>query len=145
MRRENQPDAVEHLSTKLTTPKKRGWRYYRNVLVFGILTLSVALYFTIYLYEANFRMHPGRFSLGPVSPADLGLDYTNVTLSTSDGLTLHGWYVPSTNGAAVILVHAFNGNRTGTLYHAALLANHGYGVLLYDTRSQGESEGGIYA
>jgi pimeloyl-ACP methyl ester carboxylesterase len=55
------------------------------------------------------------------------------------------WYVPSTNGAAVILVHAFNGNRTGTLYHAALLAEHGYGVLLYDTRSQGESEGDLYA
>jgi pimeloyl-ACP methyl ester carboxylesterase len=66
-------------------------------------------------------------------------------LSTEDGLTLHGWYIPSTNRAAVILVHAFNGNRTGTIYHAALLAKHGYGALLYDTRAQGESEGDLNA
>jgi pimeloyl-ACP methyl ester carboxylesterase len=45
----------------------------------------------------------------------------------------------------VILVHAFNGNRTGTIYHAALLAKHGYGALLYDTRAQGESEGDMNA
>ena len=90
-------------------------------------------------------MHPPRFPVGPVSPADLDLDYMDVTLSTEDNLTLHGWYIPSTNRAAVILVHAFNGNRTGTIFHAALLANHGYGVLLYDTRSQGESEGDLYA
>ena len=55
--------------------------------------------------------------------------------STEDDLTLQGWYIPSTNRAAVVLVHAFNGNRTGTIYHAALLAKHGYGVLLYDTRA----------
>ena len=30
-------------------------------------------------------------------------------------MTLHGWYIPSTNSAAVILTHAFNGNRTGTM------------------------------
>jgi hypothetical protein len=145
MIRENQEDAVEHRSMKLTTPKKRGWRYYCNLLVFAVVTLLIVSYFAVYLYEANFRMHPARFSIGSVSPADLGLDYTDVTLSTSDGLTLQGWYVPSTNGAAVILIHPFYGNRTGTVYHAALLANHGYGVLLYDTRSQGESEGDLYA
>ena len=138
MSRENQQDVVEH------SHKKRGWRYYRNLIVFAILTLTVALYFTIYLYEANFRMHPIRFQVGPASPADLSLDYTDVAFPTRDGLTLRGWYVPSTNGAAVILIHAFNDNRTGTLYHAALLADHGYGVLLYDTRSQGESEGDLY-
>ena len=90
-------------------------------------------------------MHPPRFPIGEVSPADLGLDYIDVTLSTEDSLTLRGWYIPSTNQAAVILVHAFSGNRTGTIYHAALLAKHGYGVLLYDTRTQGESEGDLGA
>lgn len=72
-------------------------------------------------------------------------NYLDVSLPTKDNLTLHGWYIPSTNRAAVILVHAFNGNRTGTIYHAALLAKHGYGVLFYDTRTQGESEGDLYA
>jgi pimeloyl-ACP methyl ester carboxylesterase len=124
---------------------RRDWRYYCNLLAFAILALLVALYFGLPLWEANRRMHPARFPIGSVSPADLGLSYTDVTLVTRDGLTLRGWYVPSSNGAAVVLVHAFNGNRTGTLYHAELLASHGYGVLLYDTRAQGESEGGLYA
>ena len=127
------------------SPAQRNWRYYCDLAVFGILALAVALYFGLPLWEANRRMHPGRFPIGSVSPADLGLRYSDAVLSTSDGLVLRGWYVPSTNGAAVVLLHAFNGNRTGTIYHAALLANHGYGVLLYDTRSQGESEGGLYA
>ncbi len=34
--------------------------------------------------------------------ADLGRPYVDVTLTTSDGLRLAGWYVPSRNGAAVI-------------------------------------------
>jgi hypothetical protein len=124
--------------------KERGWRYYRNLIVFGVSTLSIVLYFGLPLLQAHYKMHPFRFPIGSVSPADLGLDYKDVTLSTEDGLTLHGWYIPSTNGAAIILAHAFNGNRTGTIYHAALLAEHGYGVLLYDTRAQGESEGDVY-
>jgi pimeloyl-ACP methyl ester carboxylesterase len=123
----------------------RDWRYFRNLAIATIVGLLIGAYFGFSLFEAYRRTHPGRFPIGSVSPADLGLDYTDVTLTTRDELRLQGWYVPSTNGAAVILVHAFNGNRTGTLYHAALLANHGYGALLYDTRSQGESEGGLYA
>jgi pimeloyl-ACP methyl ester carboxylesterase len=127
------------------TNQKRGWRYFRSLAIATIVGLSIGAYFGFSLFEAYRRMHPGRVPIGSVSPADLALDYTDVTLTTRDGVRLQGWYVPSTNGAAVILVHAFNGNRTGTIYHAALLAEHGYGVLMYDTRSQGESEGGLYA
>jgi len=58
-------------------------------------------------------------------------------LTTSDGLRLAGWYVPSRNGAAVI---AFPG-RTGPVAHARMLARHGYGVLLLDRRGEGRSEG----
>ena len=48
-----------------------------------------------------------------------------------------GWYVPSRNGAAVI---SFPG-RSGTRLQARMLARHGYGVLLFDRRGEGESEG----
>jgi pimeloyl-ACP methyl ester carboxylesterase len=136
-------DWIENMSPIFST--RRGWRYYRNLILVAILALLVAFYVVIPLYDANRRLHPDRYPIGTVSPADLGLSYIDVTLSTKDGLTLFGWYVPSANGAAVILAHAFNGNRTGCLYHAALLAKHGYGVLLYDARAQGESEGERYA
>jgi pimeloyl-ACP methyl ester carboxylesterase len=126
----------------------RDRRYYRNLRVFAssvFLVVSLSLYFGLPLLQTYDALHPSRFPVGQVSPADLDLDYVDVTLHTEDGLNLYGWYVPSTNRAAIILVHAFNGNRTGTMYHAALLAKHGYGVLLYDTRTQGESEGDLYA
>ena len=43
-----------------------------------------------------------------------------------------GWYRPSRNGAAVLLVHGGGGDRSGPLRHARMLARHGDGVLLYD-------------
>jgi pimeloyl-ACP methyl ester carboxylesterase len=49
--------------------------------------------------------------------------------------------VPSSNGAAVVIVHGGGGDRTGAVAHARLLARHGFGVLLYDARGRGESEG----
>jgi uncharacterized protein len=67
--------------------------------------------------------------------------YQKVTFESADGLRLSGWYRPSTNGAAVIVVSSARGDRTKSIGHAALLARHGYGVLLYDARGSGLSEG----
>jgi uncharacterized protein len=67
--------------------------------------------------------------------------YERVEFPATDGLDLAGWYRPSTNGAAVLLVHGGGGDRTGAAAQAQLLARHGYGVLLYDARGRGESEG----
>jgi pimeloyl-ACP methyl ester carboxylesterase len=67
-----------------------------------------------------------------------------VTLHTSDGVDLAAWYVPSRNGAAIVLVHGAGGDRAGGIEsRAALLARHGYGVLLYDARGGGESGGRV--
>jgi predicted alpha/beta-fold hydrolase len=78
--------------------------------------------------------HVGR----AVVPAnELGVAYENVSFKTSDGLKLVGWYVPSRNGAAVI---AFPG-RKGPQRQTRMLARHGYGVLLFDRRGEGKSEG----
>jgi dienelactone hydrolase len=72
-----------------------------------------------------------------VPVAHLGAAHQDVTFTTADGLRLKGWYVPSKNGTAVI---SFPG-RKGTQRPARMLARHGYGVLLFDRRGEGESEG----
>jgi len=73
-----------------------------------------------------------------VVPEDeLGVAHEDVSFTTSDRLTLHGWYVPSRNGAGIV---DFPG-RLGTQAHARMLARHGYGVLLFDRRGEGRSEG----
>jgi dienelactone hydrolase len=72
-----------------------------------------------------------------VPPDRLGVAHEDVTFTTADGLELEGWYIPSRNGAAVI---AFPG-RNGPQAKARMLARHGYGVLLFDRRGEGRSEG----
>ena len=73
-----------------------------------------------------------------VVPANhLGVAHEDVSFTTADGLELRGWYIPSRNGAAVI---SFPG-RNGSQKQARMLARHGYGVLLFDRRGEGESEG----
>ncbi len=67
--------------------------------------------------------------------------YRAVSFRASDGLELAGWYRPSRNGAAVLLVHGGGGDRTGAVAHADMLARHGYGVLVYDARGRGASDG----
>lgn len=72
-----------------------------------------------------------------VPSADLGLPYRHVTVRTSDGLALAGWYARSRNGAAVISYPT----RKGKLPQARMLVRHGYGVLLLDARGYDGSDG----
>jgi uncharacterized protein len=67
--------------------------------------------------------------------------YREVGFEASDGLDLEGWYRPSRNGANVLVVHGGSSDRDGSVAHAEMLAAHGYGVLLYDARGRGESDG----
>jgi hypothetical protein len=108
-------------------------RYLRRAaLAFGAF---VVLAFGLYpLAEAYVVTHSAR---AYVPTPQLGTAFEEVSFTTSDGLRLEGWYVPSKNGAAVI---SFPG-RKGPQKAARMLAGHGYGVLLFDRRGEGESEG----
>jgi fermentation-respiration switch protein FrsA (DUF1100 family) len=68
------------------------------------------------------------------SPGDFGAPYEDMVVTTSDGLDLVGWYIPSQNGALVILQHGYEENRQNMLEEAEMLYNHGYGVLVSSTR-----------
>ena len=72
-----------------------------------------------------------------VPEADLGAPHEDVAFETEDGLELEGWYVPSRNGANVIV---FPG-RDGPQKQARMLIDNGYGVLLFDRRGEGASDG----
>ena len=80
-------------------------------------------------------------ALGAERPADFGLTAETVEYPAADGTRLSAWYVPSRNGAAVVLRHGAGSTRTSVLPQAAVLAEHGYGVLLADARGHGLSEG----
>jgi hypothetical protein len=108
-------------------------RYLRRFLV-AVGALVVAYVLLSPLYISYVFTHVAR---GFVPPAELGAAHEEVAFTTSDGLELRGWYIPSKNRAAVI---SFPG-RKGPQRQARMLARHGYGVLLFDRRGEGESEG----
>jgi MYXO-CTERM domain-containing protein len=110
------------------------WRYSRRALlvVAAALVTSVVLFPVAVGYIATHATH------AEVPRADLGAPVEDVTLTTSDGLRLKGWYVLSRNGAAVI---SFPGRQPSAQRRARLLVRHGYGVLLLDRRGEGASEG----
>ncbi len=82
-----------------------------------------------------------RGRLGARTPAAAGLRYRDVVVRTADGVRLSGWYVPSRNGAALVLRHGAGSTRTAVLPQAAVLGRAGYGLLLLDARGHGRSGG----
>jgi dienelactone hydrolase len=112
---------------------RRGWRYTRRALI--SVAAAVLAYSTVGTLGFSYIItHVMRQT---VPAANLGAAHENVSFRTSDGLELQGWYVPSKNGAAVI---AFPG-RSGPQAHTRMLVRHGYGVLLFDRRGEGKSDG----
>ena len=114
--------------------RRRRWAHRLVALLIGFPVLYALVYPTS---AAIIVTHKYREPIGvPPSRA-----YQDVTFEATDGLELSGWYMPSNNRAAVVVVHGGGGDRTGGIAHAELLARHGYGVLVYDSRGRGESEG----
>ena len=101
------------------------------LLVFVLFPLTIAV-------NATNRLPDTR---EPLTPASRGLAYQDVILRTSDGVPLAAWYVPSRNGASVVLLPGAGSTRSTLVGHAAALARHGYGALLVDTRGHGRSSG----
>ena len=109
------------------------WRYgRRTLLAFGAAAFAWVIVFPLAI--SYVVTHAARAT---VPAADLGAPYQDVEFTTDDGLRLRGWYIRSRNGAAVI---SFPG-RASSQKRAKLLARHGYGVLLFDRRGEGESDG----
>ncbi len=115
------------------TDDRPWWRYLRRALLVAA-TLFAAMAVLLPVAIAYVVTHAARAT---VPTANLGAPYDEVEFTTTDGLRLKGWYIRSRNGAAVI---SFPG-RASSQKRAKLLARHGYGVLLFDRRGEGESEG----
>jgi uncharacterized protein len=115
------------------TDDSRRRRYLRRGLIsVGVLALTANVLFPVSI--AYVVTHTAR---AVVPTPNLGAAHEDVSFTTSDGLRLEGWFVPSRNGATVI---AFPG-RSGPQKHARMLVANGYGVLLFDRRGEGASEG----
>lgn len=107
--------------------------------VFALIFVFLAV--LIYMNYASFKAESAPAPSQVDIPADLPFKVEEVTFQSEDGLKMAGWFVPSQNGATIILLHPYDGNRLTMRWHAEQLVGAGYGVLIYDERASGESEG----
>ena len=90
--------------------------------------------------EDRFIFFPTRQLVG--SPADAGLDYTSVHLTTDDGTRLHGWWVPADPERAVLLfLHGNAGNISDRVESIQTFHDLDLSVFIFDYRGYGESTG----
>ncbi|HUN21547.1 MAG TPA: alpha/beta hydrolase [Anaerolineales bacterium] len=118
----------------------------RWLITLGLFCLlSAGMGYTLNLSKAQahaFVTHPpAEREAYEKSPSDFNLPAEALTLTTSDGLHLAAWYVPSQNGAAVIAQHGYQSDRSEMLEEATILAEAGFGVLVMDLRTHGQSDG----
>ena len=113
--------------------KPHGRRFLRRSLLGAVAVLGV-YWVVLPVGIALMATHRPREAAETV---DLGRASQPVTLRTADGLDLHGRYVTSRNGAAVIV---FPGTASRAA-QARALVRHGYGVLMLDMRGYADSDG----
>jgi fermentation-respiration switch protein FrsA (DUF1100 family) len=101
-----------------------------------LLVLAFILAFISSRYIANDMLHDPYSDREPITqtPADFGVPFEAVMATSASGVELAGWYVPSQNGAAVILQHGYEENRQHMLEEAKMLHDHEYGALISTVR-----------
>ncbi|MEF8792871.1 alpha/beta hydrolase [Thiohalorhabdus sp.] len=113
--------------------------YLAALLLLGYLVIVAVAY----INQHRMLYLPDQFGREPTAtPADIGLSYTEVTLTAADGVELHGWHVPAAaERGAVALFHGNAGNIGHRLETLRLLNDLGLATLIIDYRGYGRSEG----
>lgn len=123
--------------------KTSGNRRTKLILFFGI-SFFFALFDLIVILgfaEVNNALHPPRIIPPGNTLRKYEIPYESIDLITTDGIRLSAWYTPPRKGAVILLAHGYGDNRPEWVH--ALLAKKGYGVLAWDARAHGESDGDI--
>lgn len=76
------------------------------------------------------------------TPTQAGMEFEDVFFKTSDGVKLHGWFIPSASSTASLLFcHGNAGNIGDRLDKLRIFHELGLNVFIFDYRGYGHSEG----
>ena len=117
---------------------------YRGAAMGVVVILLIVFIGLPYLISTLYTGSVGPRRTAQRTPADHGLAYEDVSLTTSDGLKLAAWYIPNDAGrGTVIYCHGHTNHRGQMLDQAAFLHANGFSGLLIDFRRHGDSEGDL--
>ena len=113
----------------------------------SLLTVAASIYvllaLTLYLLQGKMVFLsnlPGRALTA--SPGNIGLEYEDVYLTTSDDERLHGWYAPASKSKGVVLFfHGNAGNISHRLDSIGIFQQLGLDTFIIDYRGYGQSTG----
>ncbi len=100
----------------------------------------IALVVVLFICKISFALNPVReYS---VTPADYGMDYKEVIITTADDIKLNAWvFKPSAPSKKFIIVSDDgNGNMADNIELIAQFISIGYNVVAYDYRGYGKSD-----
>ena len=127
-----------------------GWGFMCAMKILFILIIVIAGFVALIRFvEYTSVFYPARPLAG--DPADIGLPFEDVYLTTADHVRIHGWLVRSPDAkATLIYLHGNAGNIGDRVEKVGLFHQIDLNVLIIDYRGYGKSQGrpteqGIYA
>ncbi|RPJ29076.1 MAG: alpha/beta fold hydrolase [Chloroflexi bacterium] len=118
------------------------WQYWARLLfvaVISLLVTSAGIFIWFSYRQAMNYLHPARNTASGALLQANGIEFQEIELLTEDNVKLSAWYTPPKNGVVILVAHGYGDKRIETFH--ALFASHGYGVVAWDFRAHGESEG----
>jgi hypothetical protein len=125
---------------------------YLKMIAIPLLTILVVFALWLRWNEPRMIYYPNRQI--EQTPDVLGLQYDDVTLTTSDGHRINGWFLPAVASAkaglpaptpnarlTVLFFHGNAGNMSHRFEKLAVLRNLGVDTFIIDYRGYGRSEG----
>ncbi|MCR4302810.1 MAG: alpha/beta hydrolase [Gallionella sp.] len=111
--------------------------------ILGVLAAAyggLALLLTI--FQSRLVFYPEVDREVAATPGQTGLQYEDIHLKTSDGIGLHGWYIPAAQPRGTVLfLHGNAGNISHRLDSVQMFHRLGYSTLIFDYRGYGNSGG----
>ncbi|MGH8246960.1 MAG: alpha/beta hydrolase [Gammaproteobacteria bacterium] len=109
-------------------------------LLFIVISVLVMLSALLYFMQPRFIYFPAG-SLDAY-PTDIRLPFEDVSLTTDDGVSLHGWFIPGDGARGTVLfLHGNAGNVSHRLDKISILHELGLSVFIVDYRGYGRSAG----
>ena len=116
-------------------------RMWLNVLI-SVVIAYAAVVALVFVFQARLVYYPGIGREVTVSPLAYGLAFDPVEIRTSDGETLHGWWVPADKArGTVLLLHGNAGNISHRLDYLLMFNRLGHSTFIVDYRGYGRSSG----
>lgn len=106
----------------------------RRVAVFLTLVLAASACTNLFFQPHHFQV---------MSPERFGLEYQDVYFTSSDGVELHGWFLPARDEAlgTILFLHGNAENISTHIGSVYWLPDRGFNVFLLDYRGYGASKG----